>query len=88
MIKQIMCRGGVCARDFAAAFEDDFGACFAAELASLEPLERDGLVVREGDSDFRATDDGRLLIRNIAMLFDAYLEAQRSSEGPLFSKTV
>ncbi len=88
VIKQIMCRGGVCARDFAAAFEDDLGAYFAEELASLEPFERDGLVVREGESDFRATDDGRLLVRNIAMLFDAYLEAQRRSETPLFSKTV
>ena len=88
VIKQIMCHGGVCARDFSAAFEDDFGACFAEELASLECFERDGLIVRQGESDFRATEDGRLLIRNIAMLFDAYLDAQRRSDVPLFSKTV
>jgi oxygen-independent coproporphyrinogen-3 oxidase len=88
VIKQIMCRGGVRARDYADTFGDDFGSRFAGELARLEPFERDGLVAREGESDFRATDDGRLLVRNIAMLFDAYLEAQQRSEAPLFSKTV
>jgi oxygen-independent coproporphyrinogen-3 oxidase len=83
-----MCRGGVRARDFETGFEADFAACFAGELASLESFERDGLVVREGEADFRATDDGRLLVRNIAMLFDAYLEDQQSGEAPLFSRTV
>ena len=88
VIKQIMCCGGVRARDYAARFDDDFGEHFARELARLEPFERDGLVVREGPSDFRTSDEGRLLVRNIAMLFDAYLEAQQRSESPLFSKTV
>jgi oxygen-independent coproporphyrinogen-3 oxidase len=88
VIKQIMCRGGVRAADYAACFDDDFGTRFAPELARLEPFERDGLVVREGPSDFRATDDGRLLVRNIAMLFDAYLAEQQRSASPLFSKTI
>ena len=88
VIKQIMCRGGVRAGDYESVFGDDFGARFARELAGLAPFERDGLVIREGESDFRATDDGRLLVRNIAMLFDAYLEAQQRSEAPLFSKTI
>jgi oxygen-independent coproporphyrinogen-3 oxidase len=88
VIKQIMCRGGVRAQDYEAIFEEDFGAHFSRELAGLAPFEHDGLVVRSGASDFEATDDGRLLIRNLAMLFDAYLEEQQRSESPLFSKTV
>ncbi|MBW2426071.1 MAG: oxygen-independent coproporphyrinogen III oxidase [Deltaproteobacteria bacterium] len=88
VIKQIMCRGGVRAADYAERFDEDFAARFAPELARLEPFERDGLVVREGSGDFYASDEGRLLVRNIAMLFDAYLEEQQRSESPLFSKTI
>jgi oxygen-independent coproporphyrinogen-3 oxidase len=89
IIKQIMCRGGVRARDYAAEFgEEDFAERFAGEFDRLEPFERDGLALREGSGDFRATDAGRLLLRNLAMVFDAYLEAQQRTETPLFSKTV
>jgi hypothetical protein len=31
---------------------------------------------------------GRLLVRNIAMTFDAYLADQQKGEQPMFSKTV
>jgi len=31
---------------------------------------------------------GRLLVRNIAMAFDAYLADQQKGEKPMFSKTV
>jgi oxygen-independent coproporphyrinogen-3 oxidase len=88
VIKQIMCRGGVRAQDYEEIFGENFAAHFSRELAGLAPFEHDGLVVRSGESDFEATDDGRLLIRNLAMLFDAYLEEQQRSETPLFSKTV
>jgi len=89
IIKQIMCRGGVRAQEYAAEFgEQDFAERFAVELDRLEPFERDGLVIREGAGDFQTTDAGRLLVRNLAMIFDAYLEAQQRMEKPLFSKTV
>jgi hypothetical protein len=31
---------------------------------------------------------GRLLVRNIAMVFDAYLADQQKASQPMFSKTV
>ncbi len=31
---------------------------------------------------------GRIFIRNVAMIFDPYLEKQRLAEQPLFSKTL
>jgi hypothetical protein len=31
---------------------------------------------------------GRLLVRNVAMTFDAYLADQQKGEKPMFSKTV
>jgi len=47
----------------------DFERHFAKELASLAPLEADGLVVRT-PRGLTVTDAGRLFIRNVAMCFD------------------
>ena len=38
--------------------------------------------------EIRVTFLGRIFIRNVAMLFDPYLEKQRLAEQPLFSKTL
>ncbi|MFP4696994.1 oxygen-independent coproporphyrinogen III oxidase [Thiohalospira sp.] len=51
----------------------DFDDYFAAERAALEPMAADGLVEREG-AILRVREPGKLLIRNICMVFDAYLE--------------
>jgi oxygen-independent coproporphyrinogen-3 oxidase len=47
----------------------NFTEHFAPELASLAPLEADGLV-RRSPTGLEVTDTGRLFIRNIAMCFD------------------
>jgi oxygen-independent coproporphyrinogen-3 oxidase len=94
VIKQIMCRGGIRAADYdarfgeAGGFGEAFTRRFAKELEALSPFERDGLVVREADGGFRTTDEGRLLVRNVAMVFDAYLAEQQRQSAPLFSKTI
>ncbi len=61
----------------------DFRARFAAELATLAKAEDDGLITRS-DSGITVTDTGRLLVRNLAMTFDAHLAA---GEGR-FSRTI
>ena len=58
------------------------------ELASLDAAVSDGLVSRAADGSLEVLPAGRLLVRNVAMVFDAYLPAQRSEGRPLFSKTV
>jgi len=40
------------------------------------------------DDGIHVTDVGRLFVRNVAMPFDAWLERQRQSEKPMFSRTV
>jgi oxygen-independent coproporphyrinogen-3 oxidase len=65
----------------------DFDSYFAAESAQLAPFVEDGLV-EIGPNEIRATLLGRIFIRNVAMLFDPYLEKQRLAERPLFSKTL
>ena len=73
--------------DFAAMSESldiDFAKHFAPELASLADLEIDGLIERAAGG-LVVTEVGRLLIRNIAMRFDAYLSRDKARR---FSKTI
>lgn len=65
-------------------FDLDFNDYFASELAGLDALEKDGLIQRWGDG-IEVTPSGRLLIRNIAAVFDTYLS--KKSEGT-FSKAI
>ena len=56
---------------------------FAKELQALEPLAEDGLVTIEPDT-VRVTDSGMFLLRNICMVFDAYLDSGKQR----FSKVI
>lgn len=62
-----------------------FPQYFAAELSALAPLEADGLLVRS-PAGIRICPRGRLLLRNIAMVFDRYLHRQPAPA--LYSHTV
>ncbi len=88
VIGRIMCHGELRASDFEAQFDGRFVSRFSAELARLDPLVADGLVERAGDGSLEVTPLGRLLVRNVAMVFDAYLADQRKSATPMFSQTV
>ncbi len=70
-----------------AEFDVNFDEYFAPELARLAPFVEDRLVEYATD-EIRVTLLGRIFIRNVAMLFDPYLEKQRLAEKPLFSKTL
>lgn len=50
----------------------DFAQYFKTELTELQQMERDGLVTLDADG-IAVTAAGRLLIRNICMVFDRYL---------------
>jgi oxygen-independent coproporphyrinogen-3 oxidase len=67
-------------------FGINFPDRFASALEMLKPLAADGLVEMLGRS-IRIVGPGRLLLRNIAMCFDAYLE-RLTREKPIFSRTV
>jgi oxygen-independent coproporphyrinogen-3 oxidase len=54
-------------------------------VAQLPPLAEDGLITLD-DGGLRATDLGRFFLRNVAMVFDAYL--QTGGDRPLYSRTV
>jgi oxygen-independent coproporphyrinogen-3 oxidase len=88
VINRIMCHGELRADEFEAAFGHPFQTRFALELKQLQPMIRDGLLERESDASLRITSLGRLLVRNVAMVFDAYLADQQKLSKPMFSQTV
>ncbi len=56
-------------------------------LDRVKELEEDGLVAFDGQR-LQVTPLGRLLVRNVAMLFDAYLPRHAADKQPAFSRTV
>jgi oxygen-independent coproporphyrinogen III oxidase len=85
VIREWMCHFRVSRSDVAARFAVDFDETFASELEDLAALGRDGLI-RFGDDGFEATELGRMMPRNVAMVFDRYTRA-RAGEAR-FSRTV
>jgi oxygen-independent coproporphyrinogen-3 oxidase len=67
------------------AFPIGFAKYFAPELDKLRELERDGLVTI-GEDWLTVTMKGRLLIRNVCMVFDRYLGERGTA--PRHSQTV
>ncbi|MCB1904042.1 MAG: oxygen-independent coproporphyrinogen III oxidase [Gammaproteobacteria bacterium] len=63
----------------------DFGDYFSGDLAQLDEMEADGLLVRDSD-EVRVLPRGRLLIRNICMVFDNYLPPIEQQKG--FSRVI
>jgi oxygen-independent coproporphyrinogen III oxidase len=72
LIGALMCHGVLDTQAFAERHGLVFDDYFASSLARLEPLIGDGLVTRDAQS-IQVTACGRLLLRIIAMCFDAYL---------------
>jgi oxygen-independent coproporphyrinogen-3 oxidase len=68
--------GELRAEEFEATFGERFASRFAPELEQLAPLADDGLVERARDGSLALTPLGRLLVRNVAMVFDAYLRSE------------
>ena len=73
VIYALMCQFRVDKARVNAEFGIDFDRHFATELEALAPLEADGLVRRGADA-VEVAPAGRLLVRNVAMTFDAYFK--------------
>ena len=87
VISRLLCHTVIPKREINEAFSIDFDRHFADELRRLEIPEEDGLLANS-KNEIRTTWLGRIFIRNLAMLFDPYLEKQHLHAKPLFSKTL
>lgn len=90
LIQALMCQGEIPISALERRYDIDFEHYFTADLARMQPLVDDGLV-RTGQGRIRATSQGRLLLRNIAMCFDHYLHQPASAPdtpGPRFSRAI
>ncbi|WKB52859.1 oxygen-independent coproporphyrinogen III oxidase [Eleftheria terrae] len=79
VIMALMCQGHVVFESIELSYLVDFRRYFAAELEALMPLVEQGLVTLEPDG-LRVTATGWYFVRGIAMVFDRYLQADRSRE--------
>jgi oxygen-independent coproporphyrinogen-3 oxidase len=87
VINRILCHAVVVKTEVEREFALDFDRHFAPEIEELKALERDGLVRLDGDR-IEVAGLGRIFIRNIAMVFDAYLRKAESQKRQVFSKTL
>jgi oxygen-independent coproporphyrinogen-3 oxidase len=80
IIQMLMCHFELSIDSIEQAYPIRFRNYFAAELAQLQALADDGLVTID-DAWLSVTLKGRLLIRNICMVFDRYLGQPHQHEG-------
>lgn len=74
IIQMLMCNFELSMASIELAYPISFNSHFAAELDALRELEQHGLLTIDGEW-ITVTLKGRLLIRNICMVFDRYLNS-------------
>ncbi|WP_262966344.1 oxygen-independent coproporphyrinogen III oxidase [Methylobacter psychrophilus] len=84
VITQIICHFALTFTVIEKEFSINFSDYFAKELQSLEPMQADGLLTVSA-TGMQVLPAGRLLIRNICMVFDKYLAQKQYHQ---FSKVI
>lgn len=85
-INQLMCHLEIDKRGIEEKFDIDFEEYFAADIPKLQTFIDENLLENSHDK-IKIKGSGILIIRNVAMCFDAYLQ-KMIKEKPVFSKTV
>ncbi|MCH8986078.1 MAG: oxygen-independent coproporphyrinogen III oxidase [Acidobacteria bacterium] len=88
LINDLYSHGAIVPHALEEQFGIDYSSYFAREIEKLDILETDGLVTVDADGGVELTFPlGRVLMRNVAALFDAYLsdEAYLKGERHLYS---
>lgn len=85
VIRQLMCNFHLDARELRKRFGVEYEAYFATEEQELASFYEEGFLDKDG-GNLRILPLGQVFIRNIAMVFDAYLA--KSASAHRFSRTV
>jgi len=86
VINNLMCHLEIDKSAISEKFQISFDDYFADSVSQLKPFEDEGLVTINSHK-IEIAELGKLVIRNIAMCFDAYLE-NMTKDKPIFSRTV
>jgi oxygen-independent coproporphyrinogen-3 oxidase len=89
IIQMLMCNFELSVRSLELAYPITFTEYFAKEIERLKAFEQDGLLHIDKDW-ITVTPKGRLLIRNICMVFDRYLNSPQEIklDRLKYSKTI
>ena len=85
IIQSLMCQNKIEIEQVEKSYQIDFASYFAKEINALASMVKDKLVTVTDDY-ICVTNAGQLLLRNIAMVFDAYIKP--ANEQIIFSKTI
>ena len=85
IITQLMCHFSLDIEALEGSWKFDFSAHFRPEIEDLALMQKDGLLQFDG-KHLQILPAGRLLVRNICMVFDRYLRDRGGSGG--FSKVI
>ena len=85
VIMQLICHFNLNFSQIEAKYSIEFAHYFADEIKHLDIMRKDGLLDLN-EQTITVTAKGRLLIRNICMIFDRYLSAAQSQQR--FSKAI
>ncbi len=85
VITQLMCHFSLQMEKIEQQYKIDFNEYFSKELGDLAVLQDDGLLSYDARS-ISVSASGRLLIRNICMIFDKYLRQKQAQQR--FSKVI
>lgn len=80
VIMSIMCHGKLDFEPVESRHKINFHEYFVQELAALSGFAKDELITIQ-PSSLHVEPRGRLLLRNVAMVFDAYLNTPRAGDG-------
>lgn len=83
VIMRLMCDLELNYKNMSNSLNIDFQKYFYEDLKGLDLFEEDNLITFN-ENGFKVTESGRLFIRNIAMIFDVYLE----NNNARYSKTI
>ncbi len=87
VIHTLMCNFVVDRKSIEARHGIVFAGYLRESLAKLRPFVTDGMCEID-DAGVRAVGLGQVFVRNLAMCFDAHLEAKLGANEPVFSRTV
>ena len=86
VIKQLICHFKLDIQQIERDFGIDFNIYFAGAIDNLYPMIMDDLLIINPGRTITIQPKGQLLIRNICMQFDAYLN--KPADRPLYSKVI